>query len=124
MKIPSQYLPVMPYLILRDSKGFLEFAKTVFAAKEQLIVPSDDDNIMHGEIRIFDAVVMFGNASENWNEKTAAMFIYVDNVENTYQLAIAHQAKSLETPIKKDYGYSASFEDPFGNHWFIVEAEK
>lgn len=125
MKIPHQYLPIMPYLVLQDSKGFLEFAKTVFAAKEQLIVPSDDkDEIRHGEIRIFDAVVMFGNASENWSEKPGAMFMYVENAANIYQIAMAHQSKSLEKPAQKDYGYSASFEDPYGNHWFITEAEK
>lgn len=63
MKIPEQYLPIMPYLILKDTKGFLKFTKE--GAEEQLIVPTEDGKIMHGEIRIFDAVVMFGNAGEN-----------------------------------------------------------
>lgn len=124
MKIPEQYLPIMPYLILKDTKGFLEFTKDVFGAEEQLTVPAEDEKIMHGEIRIFDAVVMFGNAGENWKEKTAAMYMYVQDVDKTYQLAVDHDAKSLERPSKKEYGYNASFEDPFGNQWFIVEAEK
>lgn len=124
MKIPEQYLPIMPYLILKDTKGFLMFTKEVFSAEVQLIVPSEDGKIMHGEIRIFDAVVMFGGAGEKWKEKSAAMYMYVEDVSKTYQLAIGHKAKVLEKPGKKEYGYTAAFEDPFGNQWFVVEAEK
>jgi len=41
MKIPVQYLPIISYLILNDAKGFVEFAKSVFDAAEQFIVPTD-----------------------------------------------------------------------------------
>lgn len=124
MKIPQQYLPVMPYLIVKDSMAFLNFAKEVFNAGEQLIVPAENQQIMHGELRIGDAVIMFSEASEQWKEKTAAMYIYVDSVGETYRRALSNEAKSLEAPNKKEYGYSAGIEDPFGNHWFIVEGEK
>src|SRR5690606_38400908 len=124
MKIPQQYLPVIPYLIMEDSMGFSDFAKEVFDAVEQLIVPAENQQILHGELRIGDAVIMFAAASEQWKEKTAAMYIYVENVDETYQKALAKGAKSLEQPNKKEYGYTAGIEDPFGNYWFIVEGEK
>lgn len=123
MKIPEQYLPVMPYLIVTNAKGFVDFAKSVFGATEQLIVPAENNKIMHGEIRISDAVIMFGDANDSWKEKAAAMFLYVKDVKRIYNLAMDHGAKSLEKPQKKDYGFSAGFEDPFGNHWFIVQPE-
>lgn len=121
MNIPKQYLPVMPYLIIANAQGFLSFSKAVFGAKEQMIVPAENNKIMHGEIRINDAVIMFGDAGDNWKEKTAAMYIYVENVNETFKKAIENGAKSLEEPQKKDHGCSGGFEDPFGNHWFIVE---
>lgn len=121
MRIPDQYLPIMPYLILDKATAFLEFTKKVFEAKEQLIVPNKDGSIMHGEIRIGNAVVMFGQAGETWKAKTAAMYMYVSNVDNCYQQALKNGAESLEEPQQKEYGYSASFEDPFDNHWFIVQ---
>src|SRR5688500_1969834 len=124
MNIPQQYLPVMPYLILNTAKAFIEFAKAVFGANEQLIVPADNDKIMHGELKIHDAVIMFADAGDNWKEKTAAMYIYVDDVKNVYNKAMVHSCKSLQPPEQKEYGYTAGFEDPFGNHWFIVEPEK
>ena len=124
MKIPQQYLPVMPYLIVKGSMAFTDFAKEVFDADEQLIVPAGDSQILHGELRIGDAVIMFSEASEQWKEKTAAMYIYVNSVEEIYRRAQTKGAKSLQAPHQQEYGYTAGFEDPFGNHWFIVEGDK
>jgi PhnB protein len=124
MKIPSQYLPVMPYLILGKAKAFLQYARVVFGAKEQLVAPGENDTIMHGELKIGDAVIMFSNATDTWKEKTAAMFLYVNDVKEVYDTALSHGSKSLEFPQQKEYGFTAGFEDPFGNHWFIVEPEK
>ena len=124
MNIPNQYLPVMPYLILRQASEFLEFAKVVFGAAEQLIVPGTDDRqIMHGEIKIGDAVIMFAQSGESWKEKSAGMFIYVENVDSVYDLALRNNAQSLQIPNKQEYGYTAGFEDPFGNQWWIVQPD-
>jgi uncharacterized glyoxalase superfamily protein PhnB len=124
MKIPEQYLPIMPYLVLNDAKGFAEFAKSVFGATEQLIIPTDDNKIRHGELKIYDGVIMFADSGDNWVEKTAAMYLHVHDVNDIYNTALKQGAKSLGEPQQKDYGYSAGFEDPFGNQWFIVEAGK
>lgn len=123
MKIPVQYLPVMPYLILKDSKGFYDFAKSVFNATEQLIAPAEDGSIMHGEIKIHDAVIMFAQATETWKEKPAGMFIYVEKVDAIYKQALEAGAIGIMPPEKKDYGYTAGFEDAFGNQWWIVQGE-
>lgn len=120
MKIPEQYLPVMPYLIIHKSDEFRLFAKNVFGATEQLIAPGEKGKVMHGEIRIGDAVIMFAEASEQWPEKTAAMYLHVEDVDQVYQLALDNKSKELHPPQQKDYGYTAGFEDPFGNHWYVV----
>ena len=82
MKIPNEYLPVMPYIITDDAGGFLDFAKNVFGATEQMIVPGEGERkIMHGEIRIFDAVIMFADKPDVFDACACGMFIYVDDVE-------------------------------------------
>ncbi len=122
MNIPPTYLPVMPYLILREAKAFMQFAKTVFNATEQLIVPGEEErSIMHGEIKIHDAVIMFAQATETYREKSAGMFLFVQSVDKVYDLAMRNNAISLQLPGKQDYGYTAGFEDPFGNQWWITE---
>lgn len=120
MKIPENYLPVMPYLILDNTSDFLTYAKNVFDAKEQLIIPAEDGNgVMHGEIKIHDAVIMFANSNSTWRQKTSGMFIFVDNVDAVYAKALEGGGTSLQIPEEKEYGYTAGFEDPFGNQWWL-----
>jgi len=124
MNIPSQYLPVMPYLILDNANDFLAYTKKVFHANEQMIVPGESErSIMHGEIRIGNAVIMFAQSNENWKQKSAGMFLFVENLDRIYNAGIEQGGTSLQQPEKKEYGYSAGFEDPFGNQWWITEAE-
>ena len=120
MKIPENYLPVMPYLILDKAAEFLAFTKKVLGATEQLIVPGTDGRtVMHGEIKIYDAIIMFANSTDAWKEKTAGMFIFVESVEAVYNAAIEEGSTSLLAPENREYGYSAGFEDPYGNQWWI-----
>jgi len=125
MKIPNEYLPIMPYIITENASGFLAFAKSVFGATEQMIVPGEGSRgIMHGEIRIFDAVIMFADKPDNFDARACGMFIYVEDVDGIYHKAIGANAKSLMQPMQQEYGYTAGFEDAFGNQWWIVEGEK
>ncbi len=123
MNIPKNYLPIMPYLIIHDAKGFMDFMKTVFHATVQLLIPRDEHKVMHGELRINDAVIMFADATEQFKERSAGMFIYVHNVDKIYSDALANDATNLMQPSRQEYGYTAGFEDRFGNQWWIVEAE-
>ncbi|MFP9113243.1 VOC family protein [Flavobacterium sp. RHBU_3] len=122
MTIPQQYLPVMPYIIVDDAVAFLDFCKNVFSALEQLIVPGESERaIMHGEIRIGDAVIMFAGGSEQWGTKTSGMFIFVNDADAIYNAALQHGATSLMKPTQQNYGYSGGFEDLFGNQWWICQ---
>lgn len=121
MKIPSHYLPVMPYLIVNDAQAFFTMAVEVFGAKEQYLSRLEDGTIRHGEIRIHDAVIMFSQANDNWGAKSAGMFLYVDNVDKVYERGLRHGGISLMQPLTQEYGYTAGFEDPYGNQWWIVE---
>lgn len=124
MNIPPNYLPVMPYLILDKAPDFLEYAKKVFGAEEQMIVPGEEErSVMHGEIKIHNAVIMFAQSNPEWREKSAAMFLYVENVDRVYNAGIEQGGTSLRKPEKQDYGYSAGFEDPFGNQWWVTQAD-
>ncbi len=123
MKIPKQYLPVMPYLIIKDAKAFKEFMIEVFGATEQELVPRGENLIMHGELKICDAIIMYADATEIYGERPAGIFIYVENIDDLYKKAISKGVKSLMTPIKMEYGYTAGFEDKWGNQWWIVAGE-
>ena len=121
MKVPEQYLPVMPYLIVNNAGSFIDFMKAAFEAREQLLVPGEGGTIMHGELRINDAVIMFADAGGQWKAKPAGMFLYVSDVLKIYTQALENGAKSLMPPAEQEYGFSAGIEDNFGNHWWITE---
>ena len=113
----------MPYLILSDAKAFLDFTKNVFGATELMIAKDENDDIRHGEINIGDAVIMFGQSTDTWATKPAGMFIYVEDVDKVYDAGLRQKAISLMPPEKKEYGYTAGFEDIFGNQWWLVQGE-
>jgi uncharacterized glyoxalase superfamily protein PhnB len=122
MKIPAQYNRLMPYLILPDGYRFIEFMKKVFGATEQLIEPRSEGVIMHGELRIGESVIMFADSTAQFAPRPAGIFIYVEQVDETYKTALEAGAVSSMEPVHQPYGYTCSFRDPFGNEWWPVQA--
>lgn len=85
MKIPEEYTQLMPYLIVKGADDFRKFMTVVFDAKDQLIVPNEDGSLMHGELKIGNAVVMFAEAGGQFHVMNAGMFIYADDADATYK---------------------------------------
>ena len=123
MKIPAQYNRLMPYLIIPDAAGFIVFMKNVFGAEEQMLVPRSEGVIMHGELRIGDAVIMFADVTPEFAARPAGIFIYVDSVEDTYKKAMTAGAVSIMEPMQQPYGFTCGFKDMFGNDWWPTEGE-
>lgn len=122
MKIPGQYNRLMPYLIIKSTDDFIKFMEKVFDATEQLIVPGKDGTVMHGELRIGDAVIMFAEAGGQFNVMNAGMYLHVEDADITYKKALDAGAITVEgqEPSDKDYGRTCGVTDPFGNTWWIT----
>ena len=123
MEIPAQYNRLMPYLIVSGASQFIEFMQTVFGATLQMTVPRSEGVIMHGELRIGDAVIMFADVTPEFAARPAGIFIYVDSVEDTYKKAMAAGAVSIMEPMQQPYGFTCGFKDMFGNDWWPTEGE-
>ena len=124
MNIPEQYNQLMPYLIVSTAAEFITFSRDVFGATEQLIVPNPDGSVMHGELRIGSAVIMFADASEAYKATSCSLCLLVESVDDVYKKAMTHGAVSLLAPEDKEYGRSAGFQDKFGNTWWLMEMSK
>ena len=111
----------MPYLILPDATKFIGFMQEVFDATEQMIVPGSEGGIMHGEIRVGESVIMFADKTDAYPAKPAGIFIYVENVDDTYKKALKAGAISTMKPSQQPYGYTCGFKDPFGNEWWSAQ---
>jgi uncharacterized glyoxalase superfamily protein PhnB len=48
------------------------------------------------------------------------MFIYVEDADKTFQLALRNGAESIMELTNQEYGRSGGIKDPFGNIWWIT----
>ena len=120
LKIPEGYQQIMPYLIVKNAPAFFEFTQNVFGATEKYKAMRDETLIMHAEISIGGSVVMFADATEQYPERTAGLFMYVDDCDAVYQKAIENGATCITEPGDQNYGRSAGVRDPFGNIWWLT----
>lgn len=125
MKIPEGYQTVMPYLIVNGAANFIDFTKTVFNAVENEKMKSmrDEKTIQHSEISIGGSTIMFADSTEEFQPRTAGLFIYVDNADETYEKAIQQGAITVMELSDQDYGRTCGVKDPFGNVWWITSAQ-
>lgn len=119
MKIPEGHQAVMPYLMLENAAGFIDFIKDVFDARitHQTM---RDDLVGHCEADLGGSTIMFSNSRDEWKPATANMFIYVDDADARYEKALAHGAETIMPPADQEYGRSCGVSDPFGNVWWIT----
>lgn len=122
MNVPEEYNEVMPYLVLENATGFMNFMNTVFGAEVQMAIPREDGGIMHGQLRLGKSVIMFADATEQYPPRPSGLFIYVNSVDEVYKKALEAGATSLMPPAKQDYGYTCGFSDPSGNSLWPCEA--
>jgi PhnB protein len=123
MKIPEGHQAVMPYLMMEDAAGFIDFIKKVFNA-EMTHESMRDGIIGHCEAQIGGSTIMFSNSRGEWKPATANMFLYVLNADETYRKAIEAGAVSVMEVADQDYGRSGGVSDPFGNVWWITSVRE
>lgn len=121
--LPEGHQHVMPYLVLENADGFMQFVKDVFDAEETHSMRREDGTIGHAQVKIGESTIMFAEQTVQWAAHTAGMFVYVDNADARYEKALAEGAFSLMPPADQPYGRSSGVRDPFGNVWWITSVQ-
>jgi uncharacterized glyoxalase superfamily protein PhnB len=76
---------------------------------------------MHSELRIDDTVVMIADCVEDWPAIPSQVYVYVNDVDATYQRALAAGATSAQVPVKKqDSDKRGGVSDAGGTTWWIA----
>ena len=121
----STYSTVTPYLLMQDADAELSFLKNAFGAVERGCQRTPDHKVMHAEMLIGDSLVMLGQSSAQWPPRTAALSLWVDDVDATYGKALDAGASSESLPEDKPYGHrNAGVIDPNGVTWWIAAPVK
>jgi PhnB protein len=119
--IPDEYPRVTPYLIVENVGRLMDFLKEVFDAAQGEKMTLPDGSINHGEVRIGDSMIMMGKSNNDYSPIPAMLYIYVENVDETYERALKAGAKSIMKPADQFYGdRTAAVADPSGNSWWIA----
>jgi uncharacterized glyoxalase superfamily protein PhnB len=114
------YRTVTPYLVVADADAELKFLAAAFRAVEQSCNRNEKNAVMHAEIRIGDSLVMVGQAAEQFKAKPASLYLWVPNVDEVYEKALAAGATSESAPEDKPYGHrNAGVVDSCGITWWI-----
>ena len=116
----STYRTVTPYLVVPDAGAELTFLKAAFGATESMCQRNPDNTVMHAEVRIGDSLIMLGQAGGQWKALNAALYLWVENVDEVYTQSLAAGATSQSAPEDKPYGHrNAGVVDRCGITWWI-----
>ena len=112
---PDGWPTVTPRIITSQPEEMIRFVKEVFGAQGEFHVNRP------AEIRIGDSMIMISDGGGLREPVSAFLYVYVENVDETYQRAIQAGAETLEVPSNLQYGdRRAMVRDLWGNLWQIA----
>ena len=116
----DSYRTLTPYLVVPDADAEMRFLKAAFGATENSCQRNDNQTVMHAELTVGNALVMLGQAGDDWKALQAALYVWVPDVDATYARALQAGATSQSMPEDKPYGHrTAGVVDRNGITWWI-----
>ena len=129
-KIPDGYHSITPMLIVKDGLKAIEYYKKVFGAidKGTMMMP-DNKSVAHAELMIGDSKIMLSDEFPKMKSLSptsiggspVSLYLYVEDVDKTFNLAVTEGGKSLFPVQDRFYGdRHGTIQDPFGHIWSIA----
>ena len=127
--IPEGASAVIPRLFCRDPVVEIEFCKAAFGAEEGVRRPGADGRVAHAMMLFGSAMVMI---ESEWPQATnrapaldgsssVALYVYVENVDETVERAVARGAQVLMPASDQFWGdRTAWILDPSGHVWTVA----
>lgn len=108
---------VRPYIY--GGIDVIDFIRETFTAEVVERLPAGP-NGFHVEFRVGDSVLVLEAGEFGDNRPRSSIYVYVPDVDATYQRAIRAGAESVSKPEDKRYQERvAGVHDSFGNTWYI-----
>jgi len=112
---------VSTFIVVRDAMRVVDFAKTVFDARE-LREPlfHSDGSLWNAELDIGGSTIMLGEARDGMH-RPAFLYVHVEDCDAVFARALAAGARSIMEPQDQFYGdRDGGVEDMAGNWWWIA----
>jgi PhnB protein len=127
--IPEGAAVVIPRLVCRDPAAEIGFITHTFGAEERVRRPGPDGTVAHALLLIGPAMIMIegewpavaNRAPRPDGSSPVVLFVYVEDVDQTVERAVAAGAKVLIPIANQFWGdRTAWVMDPAGHVWTIA----
>ena len=114
---------IYPVLKYSNAHAAVEFLERAFGFQRHAIHEGESGDIVHGELRFGDQVVMVSSAGAgdpvyDQGLGRTTVYVAVDEVDSLHDTAKAAGAEIVMPPTDQDYGSrDFSVRDPEGNLW-------
>ncbi|MEO1015680.1 MAG: VOC family protein [Pseudomonadota bacterium] len=111
---------VCPMIYCREAEKAIDFAKEVFGAEETgARLYRETGELWNAEVRIGEITILVGEDVDGMGF-TPFLYVYVPDVEATYEKAIAAGGEPIMPPDERFYGArDGGVRDPQGNVWWV-----
>ena len=96
---PPGYHSVNPYLVIGNALEFIKFSKLVFNAV--IVKRIKEEKRMYAEIMIGDTCIMIEQDHTISQPNSPSLWVYVRDVDVTYDKALKAGCKSIQAPSYK-----------------------
>jgi PhnB protein len=122
LKQISEHLhTVTVYFHINGAAKFIDFLQAAFEA-EELMRHEECGQLVHAKVKIGDSVIELGEAQQWSPPLPPAIYLFVNDVDATYERALSAGATSMMEPKDQEYGHrNAWVKDPFDNVWYLAQ---
>ena len=127
--VPAGYHTVTPHITVRGGAKAIEFYKQAFGATEVMRFELPGGVVAHAEIEVSGSRVMLADEMPEWGNRgpeslggaSGGLCVYVPNVDEAFENAVAAGAKVFKPVADQFYGdRSGTVIDPFGHAWTLA----
>src|SRR5438034_2193850 len=101
---PQNYGTVTPYLIVDGVPRLIDFLRETFHAEERARINDKEDHVGHAEIKIGNSIVMMADSTPQYKPIPSQLYVYVENVDDTYRRGLKAGGISEQAPTTQFYG--------------------
>lgn len=129
LAVPKGYTSVTAHLVCKGAGDAMDFYTKAFGAKDKGRMTGPNGVVVHGEMRIGDAIIMLGEEMPEMGSRSpltiggspVTMMLYVKDVDAAYAKATAAGCTALMPPANMFWGDRyCRVADPFGHQWAIA----
>jgi PhnB protein len=124
-EVTPEFPSIRPYLLVPDADEMIAFLRETFGAELLGRYPDAEGSVTHAALRVGDSLIEIGEAAGEYKPRPMATHIYLDDVDGSYNRALAAGATSTHPLTDQPYGdREGGVRDRWGNAWYLARHQE